>query len=226
MAEQRSLSDQLIELGQEYAEIGIDQFIDNEVLKELPGIKTVTGLIGGVRSIRDKLFLRKIKKFIESLDKHSIEEREQFARKFEDKPKYRSRVTDALLLILDQLDSLDKTVLFARAFSAFVRGDINFYLFQRYGEIIKAANVTHLRNLYQAVQDDPSNESLIHNSLSDQVLPLSSLGLVELSEPSPPHNIPAKRGTNTYFITTEFGRRFVRTVIVKEDLKDDVDDNE
>jgi hypothetical protein len=30
MAEQRSLSDQLIELGQEYAEIGIDQFIDNE----------------------------------------------------------------------------------------------------------------------------------------------------------------------------------------------------
>ena len=77
------------------------------------------------------------------MDKHSTEEREQFARKFDDKPKYRSRVTDALLLILDQLDNLEKTVLFARSFSAFVRGDINFYLFQRYGEIIKAANVTH-----------------------------------------------------------------------------------
>ena len=33
MAEQRSLSDELIELGKEYAEAGIDQFIDNEVLR-------------------------------------------------------------------------------------------------------------------------------------------------------------------------------------------------
>jgi hypothetical protein len=209
MSNRRSLSDELIDLATEYAEVDIDQLIDNEILRELPGVKNNPGLIRGVRSARDIVFIRKIKKFINTIDQLSDEEREQFARRFEDNSKARARLTDALLLILDQLDNMEKAELFARAFSAFVRGEINFYIFRRYGEIIKAANVTHLRNLYQSIQ---ANDSLVNNSLSDQVLPLSSLGLVELSEPPPPHDIPAKDGTITYYITTAFGRRFVEII--------------
>ena len=43
MSKHESLSDELTEVAQEYAEIGVDQFIDNEILKELPGIKTIIG---------------------------------------------------------------------------------------------------------------------------------------------------------------------------------------
>ena len=60
MSNRKSLSDELIELATEYAEVGIDQLIDDEIL-------------------------RKIKSFI--VDHTSDEIRKEFARKFEDKPK-------------------------------------------------------------------------------------------------------------------------------------------
>jgi hypothetical protein len=221
MSDHKILSDENIDLATEYAEFGIDRLIDNEIIRDLPGIKTVIGVLRIPRSIRDFLFIRKVKKFIDSVDQFSDMEREQFARKFDYNPKARTRLADALLLILDQLDDLEKAILLARAFSALVRGEINSYLFRRYGEIIKAANITHLRNLYQTIQNDTDSPDTVYNHLSDQVLPLSSLGLVELSEPPPPQNTPTKRASTTYYWATEFGRRFVRTIIRPEDLKED-----
>jgi hypothetical protein len=123
-------------------------------LRELPAIRTVIGIGKGLLSMRDSLFLRKIKLFVESIDKHTQEERERFARDLGADPKYRDRVLDAILLIIDQLDDTEKAVLFARALSALVRNEIVFYSFRRYGEIIKAANVTHLQNLFESIEQD------------------------------------------------------------------------
>jgi hypothetical protein len=222
----KSISDELNsvkDLAKDYAELGIDQLLNNEILREIPIVKTIVGLFDGVMSVRDAIFKRKVRQFFDSSHEHSHEQREKFARKLEDDSKYRRRVIDAILLKLDQLDSMEKTVLFARAFSAFVRGDINFYLFQRYGEIIKAVNVTHLCNFYQAVENEADNENVIYNFLSDQILPLSALGLAELIEPPSQldQKTPVARGKATCCISTDFGRRFAKVVIRKDDITDE-----
>lgn len=144
-----------LDVGADYAEVVLDQWLKNGILRELPAIRTVIGVGRGVLSMRDSLFLKKIKLFVESIDERTQEERKKFAGELDAKPKYRDRVLDAILLIIDQLDDTEKAVLLARAFSAFVTKEIeSFYYFRRYAEIIKAANVVHLRNFYQSVQND------------------------------------------------------------------------
>jgi len=224
MIKQKRFSDELsktgiTDLAAEYGEVGIDQLLDNGLLRELPGLKTIIGAIRACRSARDYVFFKKIKRFVESIEEHPAEQREEFARTMDEDPEYRTRVTDSLLLLLEQLDDIEKVVLLARAFTAFVRGDVeSFYYFQRYGEIIKAANVTHLRNFYQTTEEDGELDNP-RNFVSDQVLPLLSLGLVELGEPESAFRQQTARRGFTCFVITEFGAKFIRTVIRKGDLK-------
>jgi hypothetical protein len=214
------------ELVADYAELGIDRLLEEGILRELPGVKTVIGFIRTYRTARDHLFFKKIKRFAESLDACSDEQREDFARRMDEDPEYRERVTDSLLLLFEQLDDIDKAVLLARAFTAFVRGDVeSFYYFQRYGEIIKAANVTHLHNFYQTTERDGDLENP-RNFISDQVLPLLSLGLVEFGEPESAFRQQTARRGFTCFVITEFGAKFIRTVIRKDDIKTDDQSNE
>ena len=191
-------------------------------------LRTFIGVGKGVLSMRDSILLKKINLFVESIDERTQEEREKFARDLDADPKYRDRVLEAILLIIDQLDDTEKVVLLARAFSAFVAKKIeSFYYFRRYGEIIKAANVTHLRNFYHSVQND-GDITTPRNFIADQVLPLLSLGLVELSEPSSHfgQRAPSKRGL-TWHVPTKFGCKFVQIVIRKEDTgTDNRDDDE
>jgi hypothetical protein len=211
----------------DYTEIALDRLqdrlTDDEVLRELPIIKTFVGVARAGLSIRDRLFISKVGRFIESREQHSTEERENFARALDADPKLRERLQEAIILLLDQFDDLDKAVLFARAFSAFVRNEIeSFYDFRRYGEIIKAANVVHLRNLYVELAKEEGENRPIYTFAADQVLPLSSLGLVELRSEGPAHVTAApQRGKTAYYVSTDFGRRFVRIVIRQKDSEAD-----
>jgi hypothetical protein len=210
------------DLAADYAELGIDRLLEEGILQELPGVKSIVGIIRTYRTARDHLFFKKIKRFAESIETFSDEQREAFARRMDEDPEDRKRVTDSLLLLLDQLDDIEKAVLLARAFTAFVRGDLrSFHYFQRYAEIIKAANVTHLHNFYQTTEEDGDLENP-RNFPSEQGLPLLSLGLVELGEPNSHFGRkPTPRRGFTWFVITEFGAKFIRTVIRKDDIRTD-----
>jgi hypothetical protein len=138
------------DLAEDYTEIALDKlqdrFTDDEVMRSLPVVKTLVGVARAGLSIRDRLFITKVRRFIESRDQHSADERETFVRALDTDPRLHERLQGAIILLLDQFDDMDKSVLFARAFSAFVRNEIeSFYHFKGYGEIIKAANVVHLQ---------------------------------------------------------------------------------
>ena len=230
MKKENSLFGELAKAGTDdlvgdYAELAIDQLLKEGVLRELPGVATVLGLIRTYRAARDYIFFKKIKKFAESMEKISDEKRQKFASQMDENPEYREKVTDALLLLLDQLDDLEKSVLLARAFTAFVRGNLDsFYTFQRYGEIIKATNVIYLRNFYQTVEDDGELDNP-RNFVSDQALPLLSMGLVELGVPQSFQEQTSRRGF-TSFVINDFGAKFIRTVIRRDDIKPDEGDTE
>ena len=202
----------------DYAEVGIDRLLAEGILRELPGVGSFIGLIRTYRTARDYMFFKKIKRFAESLDTFSEAERQDFARRLDEDPKDRERMTDSLLLLLEQLDDIEKAVLLARAFAAFVRGELqSFYYFQRYGEIIKAANVTHLHNFYETTEKDGDLDNP-RNFISDQVFPLLSLGLIELLEPESAFRQQSARRGLTCYVITDFGAKFIRTVIRKDDI--------
>lgn len=57
-------SDEIIELGKEYAELGIDSLIESNILESIPFVSTVVGLYKTVSSVKDQLFTEKVIRFL------------------------------------------------------------------------------------------------------------------------------------------------------------------
>lgn len=80
-----------VDLMQDYSELGLDAFLDNPVLKEIPLVKTVVGAIRGVVAIREIFLAKKLLTFLREYHggKLSKEKRSYFLEKFASDIKYR-----------------------------------------------------------------------------------------------------------------------------------------
>lgn len=47
-------SDEIVELGKEYAELGVDSLIESNILESIPFVNTVVGLYKATNSVRDQ----------------------------------------------------------------------------------------------------------------------------------------------------------------------------
>ena len=96
---------------------------DSSIVAELGGIPIVGSLVGLVRagaSIRDQIFCRKLLAFLKCMADVSLHDRLNAIREIENDPKYRTKVGDRLLSLLDRCDSESKAEIIAWLFSAYL----------------------------------------------------------------------------------------------------------
>ena len=140
------------------SEIGIDKLLDETFLSDfpIPIFNTVIKSIRVVMHIRDKIFLAKVVKFFLCLDSISIEDKKAFKRKMEEDSKFKKKVGETLLLILERLDDLAKPEIIAKVFKAFLSGKITFSDFQRVALAVDIAYIDDLRMLIGQPVDRPT----------------------------------------------------------------------
>ena len=68
-------------LSMDIVEMGLDSVIDNEVLKELPFVKTVYAITKTSLAIKEKFLLKKFLNFIKTFNEHEVDEKEIYKRK-------------------------------------------------------------------------------------------------------------------------------------------------
>ena len=90
------------------AEIALDSFLDEGIVKEIPVIKTIISFFRTGICLRDALFLKKVAIFLSDLGKISQKKRDDFIKKLNSNPKQKRNLGDTLILILERLDDLDK----------------------------------------------------------------------------------------------------------------------
>ena len=127
-------------------DIGIDQFIDDEFIDGLPAISNIIKIIKLPITIRDRMFLVKVARFLYSSNLISEADKHQFADKITSDPKFTEKVGNTLLLILDKYNDYDKPVILAKAFKWFINDKINYNDFIR---IATALDVAHLDDIYE-----------------------------------------------------------------------------
>ena len=122
-------SSELVDLGNDVAEIAIDSILDEGLLKELPVIKTVFTLYKTGKSVKDQFTLRKILSFLNGCNGLSREEVEKFIHSFEDEEKSKEFGMQ-LLLIIDKTDDIKKTELIGKLFLLLLKKkfELKFYL--------------------------------------------------------------------------------------------------
>jgi hypothetical protein len=117
-----------IDLTVDYAEIYLDDFMDNPAVKEIPIVKSIVGTIKMAFSVNDFFFAKKLLTFIQRVNKRSIDAKTKD--KFHDKihldSSFKKKVTEQTMVFIDRHVIVNKTKVLAELFTAFVEEKISF----------------------------------------------------------------------------------------------------
>ena len=187
-----------------FGEVAIDSLLDEGVVRDVPIVGTLVGLARTGLAVRDRLFLRKVWRFMIEQRSFSARERGEFKQKLVEDPEHRKKVGETLFVLLDRLDDLAKSTLVGRAFAAYLRGDVDFLNFQRLAKAIDRVILIEDLNELSGWADD-----LIGQLPSAVGLSLQGAGLVE---PRSVPNAPYAGGMMEYQ-KTSLGTKMVEVVL-------------
>jgi hypothetical protein len=144
-------------ISKELIEVAIDSKLPESLLKEVPLLSTILGVFGTISSFKDRLFIQKLLTFLYELKSISEDKIVEQIIKLEDDNKYRTKVGEKLLYIIDKCDDTDKASLTANFFKAFLEKKID------YDEFLFGTNAierTPLPDLLHFINNDFDNLDL------------------------------------------------------------------
>jgi hypothetical protein len=111
------------DLLQNAAELGIDSLFDEGLAKDIPIVNTIVSFTKVAYSIRDRLYFRKLRLFLQKVSETSKWEQEKF---IEENCKDAQRFEQAVLLLVELADHMEKAALIGKVFKACVLGQLTY----------------------------------------------------------------------------------------------------
>lgn len=172
-----SLYDPLIDLGVDFAEIGIDKIFDNEIVNQIPIAKTiVTGWKVGA-AIRDRVLLRNTLVFINKFNsKTDFKKWQKHKEKLQSNKKFLEDELERVLLLLERFLDAKKAVILAKFFNNYIEEKISWQEFSEVSDITDRIFLEDLKLLYDAYSNNGIDFNESYNYRIDR---LTSLGLLE-----------------------------------------------
>lgn len=152
-------NDNLKDLATDYSELAFDSFLNDGLLKDIPFFGTLYKGFKGFLGVRDALFATKVYKFLTQIKDIPLDERKKFIEDIESEETEKIKVGQALLLILDKLDDLNKPKIIGNLFKATIKEQITYDVFLRLSSIVQRAFLSDLiklnnSNFYSEVTKD------------------------------------------------------------------------
>lgn len=117
-----------IDLSIDYSEIYIDDFINNEALKELPLVKSIVGVVKTGVTINQFWFAKKLFTFIQEFNSGNIDDEKfnLFNLKLQKDNRFEKQVAEKLMVFIDQQVEITQTKITSNLFRAYVNGNIDY----------------------------------------------------------------------------------------------------
>ena len=129
-------STDLASLSQEYAEIAIDSVLSEGVLKDIPVVGTIVAIGKAGASISDRVFTRKLLRFLTSLSQVGTCERQSMIERLDREDSFRNQIGDRIIELLERVDSVAKPEMLAKAFRAYASMSIDGAMLNRLNHAI------------------------------------------------------------------------------------------
>lgn len=161
MKENKNLEDSLEEtletsdlqnLNIDLAEVTIDAIMNEGILKDIPLVGSIVSLSKFGLEVSNHLFLKKVFKFLTQLEKTTIEERKKFLIKVSKEEDYNKKVGQALLLIIDKLEDLEKPEIIGKLLVASINGELKYQDFLRLSYIVQRLFVPDIELLKSMIE--------------------------------------------------------------------------
>ncbi|MCP4267955.1 MAG: hypothetical protein GY777_20695 [Candidatus Brocadiaceae bacterium] len=133
------------------SEVALDSLMEDGITKDIPVIGTIVGAGKFALGIRERLFLKKIIYFISELKIISTTKRLRMIEIIDSSQKYRIKVGEKLLYIIEKCDDYEKSQIIARLFSAFIEKIITYDEFLRSAAVVERIDT---EDLMKFVNDD------------------------------------------------------------------------
>ena len=168
------MKQELIEAALDNAEILIDQYIDNDIVKEIPILGTALKLVKAASDIRDRMFAAKIGRFLSSLDSIPEEKKEKLREKMRSDQEETNKIGEVILFTLERLSDLEKPLIISKIFLAYIDGILDGDDFRRIVEAIDLAFVDDLNKFFALHKlpmksQDPYLRYLVRTGLTEVV---------------------------------------------------------
>ncbi|WP_392476798.1 hypothetical protein [Nostoc sp. C110] len=181
----------------ENTEVLIDQFISNDLVKDIPVFGTALKICKGVADISNRIFLAKISRFITKLNSVKPQEKKALIEKIKNNSEEAEKIGEVVLFILDKISDLEKAEIIAMIFIAYAHNQINYDDFRRLAEAVSLAFVDDLKTLI-------NKSSITCKSQEAYLRYLSSTGLTEIVGEK-----TFDEAGEFYFEVTELGYKFL-----------------
>jgi hypothetical protein len=165
----------------EIAENVLDNMLENDVLKDIPVFGILQSIYKFYIGVRDTLFVRKLCKFLFTIQEVPREERQEMLNKLESDDNYKQKVGEQLLFLLDRMDDMYKPVLLAQAFIAYSKGLIDVIQLQRISfgiDRVFTYNLSELKRYYLMETDDNKSHDILEPMVFQN---LANCGFVDLT---------------------------------------------
>lgn len=146
----------LDEVGLDLSEVVLDSILNDGILKDIPFVRTFVGIGKFVFRIYDRIFLKKVVKFLIELSNISTEEKEEFLGKLKDEKKERE-LGESLILYLDRHENFKKPELLAKVFKAYIQHHLTYEQFHLLAASIDKALVQDIEILVDLVHKGIEN---------------------------------------------------------------------
>lgn len=165
----------------DYIELGIDSFISDGILKEIPIVKSIVSVLKVGKNIHDRNLLKQTLTFINEFNNNNIskEKIKEYKTKIENNDKKREEELGRILLLLNNYIDREKSIMLAKIFKSYVDKKINWNEFCEFSEIINRLFIQDIQIL-KGIKD--KDIDIMNNRENEfRIERLYSLGLIGLS---------------------------------------------
>ncbi|RRB06316.1 hypothetical protein [Larkinella rosea] len=125
----------------------LDSTMEDGMLKEMPIIGIATKILNAGKLVRDRIFYNKVVKFFKNIGHYSDKEKADFFERHNKDESARQRLGEQIVIYLDKFDNLEKPVLLAKAYGAYIQGKISFPEFLDLGNLISIIKTHYLSEI-------------------------------------------------------------------------------
>ena len=213
---EKSLFDDSKDIIGDYLEIGIDSIIDEGILKEIPIVKTIVGVLKVGKNVHDRNLLKQTLVFINEFNRNEIRQDkiEEYKKRIENDPKKCEDELGRIILLLNNFIDREKSIMLSKVFKDYVGQLLNWNEFCEYSEIINRLFIqdfSFLQEVYVGRISDTTNRSDIY-----KVERLNSLGIIGMtfksSTISTINGVMSNR-QDSYLTMNNNGKKFMNIVM-------------
>ncbi len=157
----------LSSLSEDYGEVLFNSLMQDGTLKDIPIVHTIVALTKLGIDIKNRIFAKKLIKFLISLKDISQQDRETMILKLERDNSFKDKVGEHILLLLDKCNDMSKPTLIGNAFKSYIQGRITALELRKINfgiDSLFIPNIQYLKDFYAYRVNQLSED--IHQNLS------------------------------------------------------------